>query len=746
MNEKKDIHGVNKSNINDISDNINNKRNHIFNINSFDSSTFSSYMKRKSTEIESSNSLRFFQFNYEDFSAINPFRDVKNKRKITKLKPLKEKAIIESVVNLKIQYILYSIKDFVRKYQIKNNPQINHKLYKSLVVIRNICLLVYGIIMLFEKPWFCHEKATLPLPNYFNFTRNCDNVAFLGTPFMNTIMFRIIEIFINVIFFIVQLFKYKNEFLLKETNIGFSKLYNIIQIILFVSLILCIIDLIISLCTGYFPIINFILRAFIFIYMIRRIRRNWIRIGKILWRTKTVFLILFMNIILFSAIGYFLYKKGSSYFESFLESVLQLYILLSTCNFPDIMIETFNISKSCIFYFIIYISINYFIILSYLKTLYYTKYYLVNKEDCVDIIKDIIQNKVNQDIFKTKQFKKHIYKLKFTYSLNDDEYNNILVLLNIYGKNNDDIFKDSTKIVEKTPEEKMISSSLYGKYILNSKVFEIIISFICIITILIARFDYVSILSIQFVWSFCLLFELYSLIKNLGLNRFIFHHFNRVIFHIFNLVVIICIVYLIVLDENKENKTETYTKVFKTLKIFISLRAIRIFVFLDKFIVIKNIYSIIRNSKEMFYRNIFTLYSLFLLFSTFSMLLTGGNIEIDSFDNNKVDSIPEDYAYINFNDLPSSFITCFCLLMINNLNILVNSLTYHINSHKIAFQFYFATFYFFSTLIIINIIQTLLLELYLISDYSFSNSEKKEELTEEEEEEEEDDDDKMIEM
>ena len=77
------------------------------------------------------------------------------------------------------------------------------------------------------------------------------------------------------------------------------------------------------------------------------------------------------------------------------------------------------------------------------------------------------------------------------------------------------------------------------------------------------------------------------------------------------------------------------------------------------------------------------------------------------------DSIPEEYAYINFNDLSSSFIACFCLLMINNLNILVKSLTFHINSNKIVFQFYFATFYFFSTLIIINIIQTLLLELYL---------------------------------
>ena len=118
----------------------------------------------------------------------------------------------------------------------------------------------------------------------------------------------------------------------------------------------------------------------------------------------------------------------------------------------------------------------------------------------------------------------------------------------------------------------------------------------------------------------------------------------------------------------------------------------------------------------MFYRNLFTLYSLFLLFSTFSILLTGGNIEKNSFDD-KVESIPDNYEYINFNDFGSSFISCFCLLMINNLNILVKSLTYHINP-KIVFQFYFATFHFFSTLIIINIIQTLLLELYLNSNYS----------------------------
>ena len=118
----------------------------------------------------------------------------------------------------------------------------------------------------------------------------------------------------------------------------------------------------------------------------------------------------------------------------------------------------------------------------------------------------------------------------------------------------------------------------------------------------------------------------------------------------------------------------------------------------------------------MFYRNLFTLYSFFLIFSTFSILLTGGNIEKDSFDD-KVESIPEYYIYANFNDFSSSYISCFSLLMINNLNILVKSLTYHIENNKIIFQFYFATFHFLSTLMIINIIQTSLLELYLNSKY-----------------------------
>ena len=385
MDKNNDNQEVNKSNLNHISKSIDDK-NSTFMADSSDTSSYLPGFKKKSMTINESKTLKFLRYKSDDFSNINPLRDINKRRKTTNKPSLKEKAIMESVVNLKIQYILFNIRDFIRKYQIKTNPKINTKIYKIILIIRNLSLLAYGIIIFFEKPWFCYDKATIPIPRYFNFTIDCDKIAFLGMPFMNAYIFRMIEIFLSLIFFIIQIFKYKNEYLLKETNIGTSKLYDIIQVILLVSLLLCMIDLMISLFTGNFPIVNFILRSFIYIYMIRRIRRNWVRIGKILWRTKNVFLILFMNIFLFSTIGYFLFKKVS-YFETFHGTVLQLYILLTTCNFPDIMLETFTVSKLSIFYFIIYLSINYFIILSYLKTLYYTKYYVVNKEDCLVIIK-----------------------------------------------------------------------------------------------------------------------------------------------------------------------------------------------------------------------------------------------------------------------------------------------------------------------------------------------------------------------
>ena len=661
----------------------------------------------------------------DKFNNVNPLRIRKStyaKYKLSKeKKEVKKTAILELVTNLKAQYIISNVRVFVKEYLINTNEHINTKIYINSRRLRNFCLYFMGIVMIFERPWFCYDSTTIPLPNSFKFIKDCKKkVVFLNVPFLNNYLIRIIEIIQNLIIFVTQILKYKDEYNLKNAHIGINKCYNSIQLISILSLLLSVVDLIYAISTDKFPIINFLMRPFIFILLLRRLRQNWIRILKVLWKTKRAYFLLFVNMMTFSIIGYALFKKKDGFFKSYSESLLQLYILLSTCNFPDIMLEAMEFSKFSIIYFILYISINYFFLLSYLSTLYTTKYYEVNKKDCLVIIRDIIGNKYNKYIFYGKKFCKFILKQKNIYSLNDDEFKNILILFDFFDNKNNS-FQDLINPIEITPEKEMKIKFKFGKFILNSKSVELLVNFICIIdtVFLFGRNNFF--ISLHFIISFLFLYEIIILIKNLRIKRFICHHFNRFIFHIFNIVVMIYSIYLFTLDKDEKK----FDDAFKILRIFVSLRTIRILVFIDKFRIIKNIYIIIQVSKEMLYRNLLVLYSFFLIFSTLTMLLTGGNIKNKSFSDES-DSIPNGYEYINFNDFGSSFISCFCLMMINNLNILVKSLTYE-SMHQKFFQFYFATFYFFSTLIIINIIQTLLLQMYLISDNSLTDKRIEEE-------------------
>ena len=672
--------------------------------------------------------LKEYLTNLKDkFNNVNPLRI--RKSTYIKYKPTKEKieakkiAILELVTNLKAQYIIFNIRVFVREYLINTNEHINTKKYINVRKLRNFCLYIIGIVMIFEKPWFCYDATTIPLPKSFQFIKECKKkVVFLNVPFINNYLLISIEIIHNLIILITQISKYRDENNLKNANIGINKCYNSIQIISIIFLILSILDLMHALSTNKFPIMNFIIRPFIFIFLLGRLRQNWIRILKVLWKTKRAYFLLFVNMMTFSIIGFVLFKKKDGFFKSYTESVLQLYILLSTCNFPDIMLEAMEFSKLSIFYFIFYISINYFYLLSYLTTLYSTKYYEVNKNDCLYIIRDIIENKYNKYIFFGKKFLKFILEQKNLYSLNEDEFKNLLILCDLFD-NKTNSYKgllDPTEIIH----EKEIEFKLkFGRFLLKSKTIEFLVNVICLIDASLLFSKNIIFIALHFVISFLFLYEIIILVKNLGIKRFILHHFNRVIFHIFNLLIIIYSIYLFTLDKDKDEKE--FNDSFKILRIFISLRTIRLLIFIDKFRIIKNIYIIIRVSKEMLYRNLLVLYSFFLIFSTLTMLLTGGNIKIKSFSDDS-DSIPNGYEYINFNDFGSSFISCFCLMMINNLNILVNSLTYE-SKHQTFFQFYFATFYFFSTLIIINIIQTLLLQMYLISDNSLTDKRIEEE-------------------
>jgi hypothetical protein len=69
------------------------------------------------------------------------------------------------------------------------------------------------------------------------------------------------------------------------------------------------------------------------------------------------------------------------------------------------------------------------------------------------IIKEIIQNDNNKDIFKQKEFLKFLSKQKHIYYLDEREYNNLLIILDLYEPKSE-LFNEANQKMEETAEKK----------------------------------------------------------------------------------------------------------------------------------------------------------------------------------------------------------------------------------------------------------------------------------------------------
>ena len=97
-------------------------------------------------------------------------------------------------------------------------------------------------------------------------------------------------------------------------------------------------------------------------------------------------------------------------------------------------------------------------------------------------------------------------------------------------------------------------------------------------------------------------------------------------------------------------KNEHVAKIFMTIvKIFISLRTIRVFILFKKYNTFETFSKTFHNMKKIFYGLFTALFSFYYLFITITMFLTGGNISQNSFKGNEC--IPDNIYYAHMKDL-----------------------------------------------------------------------------------------------
>ena len=634
--------------------------------------------------------------------------------------------------NLRTQLVIFDIGSYIHK-NVLLYSSIKKNLYYFLRIIKPIFLYTYSFMPFFEIPLHCYNKTTFKLKaKYKNPREHCEELnlqlIFNTTDYyLDETIYRFIEIFFLTSFLIIQII-FINE---KKTLNSLTKTYARIEFILFSCIVLSFLDIVLGLLFQYYPLINFFLRPIIIILLNRGLRLIWRNIGIILYQTRIVSFLIFYVMIIFGVLGYFLFGDYSEEFETVPESIYSLFILLSTCNFPDVMLNTFtNQNKRNFFFFFVYICINYFILFTLLKTLYYSEFFEEFRSRARILVKDIIQVYESNDkediknvkslnflkLKGNKSFELLLIDINNKFSLTDDEYEKILKLVKyerVKNSDNDDDNDDFDikQILNQKYSDitKNFKNKIYNNKILrflSNKFVEIIVCSINIIIIIVFFNSKLkkSVFVIQFVW--CLIFniEFFIYVYNLGIKTMFLRESIHSIYFIINFLTTICCLIIIILNDKIEN-SETIKYIVGIL--FIA-RLVRVFKLLGKFSEIRSIFKTLHNMKNLFSNLISTLFSFYYLFVTISMYFTGGKITKNCFID--ASDIPNLYAHINFNDFGSGFLSCFCLTMINNINIIAKSLSF---GHSGNYRIYFAFFYFLSTLIILNICSTLLLEMYM---------------------------------
>jgi hypothetical protein len=592
--------------------------------------------------------------------------------------------------------------------------------------------MIYSLMVFFEKPYHCYQSTS-----FYTRENKTDNECDLGLQYLNSDIFmsdklyRSLEIIFLVYFIVIKLL------ILKVKNIHLFHNINSYLVITYITLgliIICLFDIIICLITDSFPLLNFFLRGIVIILLIEKQREMWRIVFRIFNRTKVLTFLIVCVMIFFGIIGYFLFGGKSNDFEDIFKSTYSLFILLSTCNFPDVMLGTFDYSNKFPFiYFLIYLAINYFILFTLLKTIYYSEFYESFKENARKAIESLFyefhseneedenednriyneeKNDKNQNIIQSYDgvLKKVLINLSNKFYLTDEDFEKIIRILGKDEQLKDNFanWRNNLDIIIQVNQSALLRflSNKYTEIVIN------IIDFVIMMLLLVEFEDYYYVLIPQFIWCLYFVFEFIVYKINYKFNYLFDKEFVLILFFIINCSILILIL-LEIISIKIGNEYVTHI-IYNIIKVLIALRIIRVFILFNKYNKFETISKTFKNMKTLFYGLLGALFSFFYLFTTITMFLTGGKIRKDSFDHPDPDSpdeiFPREYVNINFNDFGSGFLSCFCLTMINNINIISRSLSFHSGDF---FQGYFALFYFISTLVILNISTTLLLEMYM---------------------------------
>lgn len=255
------------------------------------------------------------------------------------------------------------------------------KFVESTEWLKLFCFWIYFIIGFFERPGWCVLKGFLPenikIANY-NYYCGGKSYPHQALPFAPIIVSSILSILCLLTILVLVLLK--DSYRKDTVSIRNQRMLMVITI--FFSLIDLFVVLINSNNTlvirDYaFPWITELLKPVLAIGLYRQVRSYAKRFLFVIQSSVNFICFIFVYVYFFAYMGMSLFvftTEGGQNFTDIRTAYWQLFITLTTSNFPNVMLPSYGVNRMCAMFFLIYLIIGLFLLFNLVLAIVYSAY------------------------------------------------------------------------------------------------------------------------------------------------------------------------------------------------------------------------------------------------------------------------------------------------------------------------------------------------------------------------------------
>jgi hypothetical protein len=443
-----------------------------------------------------------------------------------------------------------------------------------------------------------------------------------------------------------------------------------------------------------------------------------------------IFVLIALHIIFFAMVGMILFAgsaEGIAYYDTMQTSLWNMVILLTTTNFPDMMLPAYCNNRLYALYFVIFYLLGLFFLYKLVLATFYNNYRLLIEKQAERFVREqqsyvyptFLQLDPGDEGFISKdRFSELVQLLKVNMGFDEGSEQAIAEYLSYKQTFVPSDFSDISRIMNYKrlnihPLPSLARASLplnsYRRYLVKFLENSFSITFVQVVNL--------SNLVLQVMeepltyyyadyWLYVQVFYLsfYWLEMTANTLAYGFKAYFTSLKGIFDLTIYsVCLTFFILMIFHNDFAETNIFVIFGVTRL---LNLARIFARIDETkLVIKTFVSLVPSFSNL----LGVLVVVYYVFSMLGITLFGGLVYAENSSIFDDTVIPPNYIYNNFNDFPSSCVVLFELLVVNNWWVIARVFSNATNNYALWF---FLAFYLIAPFIVLNILISFVIEMF----------------------------------